>query len=144
MRPSTVMQRSWRGGVDHFMATLAPGPIFGRANWFVVPIADRRYLPLDDVSERFAHVTPENAGSTLFVRCERQTLRRLPDSGAVLFTIGVHVARLDALPAEVVRGVADAVAAVPAGERERRASSHYAGALARYACGLPDGAAWEG
>ena len=125
----------------HFVATLAPGSIFGRANWFVVPSADWRYLPRDDSAERFAHVTPENAGSTLFVRCERQTLRRLAGSGAVLFTIGVHVARLDALPPTVVRGVAAAAAATLPGERERRAAPYYAPALAAYACGLPGGAA---
>ncbi|PAX08181.1 heme-dependent oxidative N-demethylase family protein [Sphingomonas lenta] len=125
-------------GVDHFFATLRPGPIFGRANWFVVPTADWRYLPEGDPAERFAQVTPDNAGRTLFVRCERQTLRRLPDSGAVLFTIGIHVARLDALPDSVVQGVAHAVIAVPAGERERRAAPYYADALAAYACGLAD------
>lgn len=128
-------------GVDHFFATLRPGSIFGRANWFVVSTADWRYLPDGDPAERFAHVTPDNVGHTLFVRCERQTLRRLPESGAVLFTIGIHVARLDALPAAVVQGVARAVTAVPPGERERRAAPFYADALAAYACGLPDGAA---
>lgn len=128
-------------GVDHFMATLAPGPIFGRANWFVVPSADWRYLPEDDPAERFAHVTAENAGSTLFIRCERQTLRRLPESGAVLFTIGINVARLDSLPGDVVAGIARAVTAAPPGERERRAAPFYASALASYACGLAGGTA---
>jgi hypothetical protein len=130
------------GGVDHFITTVPPGAIFGRANWFVVPTADWRYLPQDDPAERFAHVTAENAGRTLFVRCERQTLRRLPRTGAVLFTIGIHVARLDALPAGVVDGVARAVAAVPEGERERRAAPYYADALVAYACGSGGGAAW--
>lgn len=128
-------------GVDHFFATLAPGPIFGRANWFVVPTSDWCYLPDGDPAERFAHVTSDNAGRTLFVRCERQTLRRLPESGAVLFTIGIHVARLDSLPPAVAQGVARAATVVPPGERERRAAPFYADALAAYACGLPDGAA---
>lgn len=35
-------------------------------------------------------ITPENAGERLWLRVERQTLRRLPESGAVLFTIRVH------------------------------------------------------
>lgn len=125
-------------GVDHFFATLAPGPIFGRTNAFVVESADWRYLPETAPAERFAHVDAGNAGSTLFVRCERQTLRRLPVSGAVLFTIGVAVARLDTLSAGVVRRVAGAVAAVPSGEGERRAAPFYADALARYAAALSD------
>ena len=38
-----------------------------------------------------ATITEQNAGERLFLRVERQTLRRLPDSGAVLFGIRVHV-----------------------------------------------------
>ncbi len=120
-------------GVDHFFRSLPAGPVFGRANWFVVPSGAWRYMPRDDPAARFAHVTAANAGSTLFVRCERQTLRRLPDTGAVLFTIGVHVAPLASLSASAVARVAGAVAATPAGEHERRAAPFYAAALAGYA-----------
>lgn len=121
------------GGVDHFMAELAAGPIYGRANWFVVASDALAYLPQDDPAARFAHVDAGNAGSTLFVRCERQTLRRLPATGAILFTIGIDVAPLDALSAGVVRRVADAVAGVGTGEHARRAAPFYAEALAGYA-----------
>jgi hypothetical protein len=120
-------------GVDHFLATLTPGPIFARANWFVVADPAWRYLPADPPARRFAHVTAGNAGTTLFVRCERQTLRRLPGSSAILFTIGVAVERLDRLAPATVARVAQSVAAVPAGERERRAAPGYADALAAYA-----------
>jgi hypothetical protein len=122
-------------GVDHFFRTLAPGPIFGRANWFVVADDAWRYLPDDDPATRFAHVNAADAGETLFVRCERQTLRRLPESGAMLFTIGVHVAPLGSLGTAAVRHLATAVAAVPEGEHERRAAPFYAAALAGYAAG---------
>jgi hypothetical protein len=120
-------------GVDHFFATLQPGPIFGRTNWFVVPSDAWRYLPQDDPQIRFAHVTAENAGETLFVRCERQTLRRLPQSGAVLFTIGIHVDPLDRLSDGAVARVAQSVAGIGTGEHERRAAPFYAEALTRYA-----------
>ena len=122
-------------GVDHFFRTLRPGPIFGRANWFVVPSAAWRYLPEDAPDRRFAHVTAANAGETLFVRCERQTLRRLPNTGAVLFTIGIHVEPLARLGTPIVHRIADAVAAVPVGEHERRAAPFYADAIAGYAAG---------
>jgi hypothetical protein len=131
------------GGVDHFMANLVAGPIFGRANWFVVPTDAWPYRPESDPAARFAHVRADNAGETLFVRCERQTLRRLPQSSAILFTIGVHVARLGSLPGDVVRGIARAVSKVLPGEDERRAAPHYADALAAYACALPAAAAWN-
>src|SRR5690606_19121238 len=65
-------------GVDNFMNGLSAGAIFGRANWFVVASDALRYLPQDPPHRRFAHVTPANAGETLIVRSERQTLRRLP------------------------------------------------------------------
>lgn len=149
-RPVTAIHAPIQGyakhlaaGVDHFMATLAPGVIFGRANWFVVPDDTWRYMPADDPATRFAHVTAENAGRSLFIRCERQTLRRLPDSGAILFTIGVAVERLDALASDTVRRIATSVATVPDGEHERRAAPHYAAALASYAARLIDTEAAE-
>ena len=120
-------------GVDHFFRTLPAGPIFGRANWFVVPSDAWRYMPTDAPVDRFAHVTAANAGNTLFVRCERQTLRRLPETGAVLFTISIAVAPLGSLSAPAVGKVAAGVAAQSAGEHARRAGPFYAGALAGYA-----------
>ncbi len=120
-------------GVNHFFATLQPGPIFARANWFVMASDELRYLPTDDPATRFAHVTADNAGETLFVRCERQTLRRLPKTGAVLFTIGVAVENLAKLPADIIAFIANALIAQPAGEHERRAAPFYAEALSSYA-----------
>ena len=38
-----------------------------------------------------ADITPENAGDTLWLRVERQTLRRLPHTQDILFTIRVYV-----------------------------------------------------
>lgn len=119
-------------GVDHFVRALAPGPIFGRSNWFVVPTGAWRYLPEDGPADRFAGVDAANAGKLLWVRCERQTLRRLPETGALLFTIGVATERLDRLSPRTVRHIADAVGSVGAGEGQRRAAPFYADALARY------------
>ncbi len=120
-------------GVDRFLDTLMPGPVFGRANWFVVASDALRYLPEDDAAERFAHVIADTAGETLFVRCERQTLRKLPQTGAVLFTIGIAVARLDAVEPATLERVAAGIAAQPAGEQGRKAAPFYASALADYA-----------
>ncbi len=120
-------------GVDHFFRALQSGAIFGRANWFVVASDAWRYLPEDEAIARFAHVTPANAGEALFVRCERQTLRRLPLSGAVLFTIGIALAPLGALSATLIARIAENVAGLSGGEHERRAAPHYAAALAGYA-----------
>lgn len=121
------------GGVGNFLDRLEPGPIWGRANWFVVASDALRYLPTDDAATRFAHVTAQNAGETLFVRCERQTLRRLPETGAVLFTIGIAVEPLGRLSDGLVARIAANVAGLAGGEHERRAASYYAAPLAAYA-----------
>ncbi len=120
-------------GVGNFFNQLVAGPLFGRSNWFVVANDDARYLPQDDPATRFAHVNAQNAGQTLFIRCERQTLRRLPETGAVLFTIGIAVEPLDALSVDLVSRIAASVTALGSGEHERRAAPHYADALATYA-----------
>lgn len=119
-------------GVNHFFRKLEVGPIFGRANWFIVAGDAWRYLPDDEPEDRFAHVTAHNAGDTLFVRCERQTLRRLPETRAVLFTIGVAVEPLCSLSLAAVRYITDAVAAISGGEHARRAMPFYAEALSDY------------
>ena len=60
-----------------------------RVNWTVMdsgdlhqPVAPRRP---DEIT-----ITPENIEQTLFFRRERQTLRKLPDSGDILFTIHTY------------------------------------------------------
>ena len=119
-------------GVDRFMATLEAGAIFGRSNWFVTPTDAMRWVAAPP-ERAFAHVTCRNAGETLFVRCERQTLRRLPRSGAIVFTIGVYVEPLARLSDANLARLRDAVGALIDGEGERRGAGAYADALIGYA-----------
>jgi len=119
-------------GVDHFFRTLKVGQIWGRANWFIVANDNWRYMPEDAAETRFAHVNADNAGETLYVRCERQTLRRLPQTNAVLFTIGIAVEPLNRISTANLRRVADAITCISGGEHERRAAPFYADAFARY------------
>lgn len=119
-------------GVDHFMAKLKPGAIYGRANWFIAASDERRWVA-EPPETAFAHVTSQNAGETLFVRSERQTLRRLPETGAILFTIGIYVAPLGTLSNGNVQRLASAMQGLLAGEGERRGAGAYAHALIGYA-----------
>jgi hypothetical protein len=77
--------------VDRFMRHVKPGHIAARLNWSVL---DDATLFQPGGKWREAHnpaVTAANAGETLSLRVERQTLRRLPRTDAVLFGIRVHV-----------------------------------------------------
>jgi dimethylamine monooxygenase subunit A len=101
--------------VDRFMRHLKPGHIASRLNWSL----------LDDPAlfqpggkwrvDGSPGITAENAGSSVFLRVERQTLRRLPASLAVLFGIRVHVYKLDQVIDEPNRAaeLAKAVRALP-------------------------------
>lgn len=128
-------------GVDHFMAKLKPGRIFGRCNWFVSPTSAKRWIDTEPPAQTFAHVTPENAGETLFVRSERQTLRRLPVSGAIVFTIGVYVTALGRLSPGNIARIANALATIPPHEAERRGAAYFAPQLQAFAANVP---AWTG
>jgi hypothetical protein len=118
--------------VDRFMTKLKPGAIYGRCNWFVAPTDALRWVG-EQPEQAFAHVTPDNAGETLYVRSERQTLRRLPQTGAILFTIGVHVAPLGSLTRENIAFMAEALATIPENEARRRGAAHFAPQLQAYA-----------
>ncbi len=101
--------------VDRFFKHLADGTIMVRANWLIhaTPELFQSGHKLDAATA--AAITPENAGEKLWLRVERQTLRRLPQSGAVLFTIRTHLSSLrDAiLDAKSAQALALAVRTMP-------------------------------
>jgi hypothetical protein len=107
--------------VDRFMARVKVGHIASRLNWSVLD-DPALYQPTGKWREATnARITPENAGDSLYLRVERQTLRRLPQSGAILFGIRVHsyqLARAITRPEHAAR-LADAVRALP------EATMHY-------------------
>jgi len=119
--------------VDKFMDGLQSRNLFGRTNMFVAPTDALRYFPTLPPAQRFAHVTAQNAGETLFVRCERETLRRLKRSRAIAFGIGIYRAPLGLLSDAAIARLAQSVEGFTGGEAERRAAPHYAAALAGYA-----------
>ncbi|MFP4269183.1 MAG: heme-dependent oxidative N-demethylase family protein [Alphaproteobacteria bacterium] len=64
-----------------------------RANWSLVDDPDLHQPAAKDRWRR-VELDPEDAGARLHLRVERQTLRRLPTTGAVLFTIHTLMAPL--------------------------------------------------
>lgn len=134
-RPIPTYATKLAASVDHVFANLAADRLLLRCNWNVLETDTLRYLPGNRALDRFDHVTADNAGETLYVRVERQALRRLPASGAAVFTIGVYVEPLAALPPALVADLASAVLAVPEEEALRRGTPAYREALSAYARG---------
>jgi dimethylamine monooxygenase subunit A len=86
--------------VDRFMDRLKPDHIASRLNW---SITDDPALFQPTGKWRTAAdatISADNAGDRLYLRVERQTLRRLTTSGAILFGIRVHSYSLGAAVAE--------------------------------------------
>jgi hypothetical protein len=139
-RPLTALHEPIHGyeeqlatGVDKFMAKLKPGGIYGRCNWFVSPTPALRWIAERPPEETFAHVTPDNAGEMLYVRSERQTLRKLPETGAIVFTIGVYVTPLGSLSPGNIARMAASLATIPEAEARRRGAPYFAPALQTFA-----------
>jgi hypothetical protein len=138
-RPLTALHAPIHGyeeqlatGVDKFMARLKPGGIYGRCNWFVSPTPTLHWIA-EPPEQAFGNVTAENAGEALFVRSERQTLCKLPQTRAIVFTIGVYLAPLGSLSPENIARMAESVATIPKPVAQRRGAAYFAAALQAYA-----------
>ena len=99
--------------VDRFLDRLRPGVLVARRNWSV---HDDDALFAPDPPRHPVPVPADEVGERLWLRSERQTLRRLPQSGAVLFTIRVQQAPFAAFDHHVpaAHALAARVAAQPA------------------------------
>jgi len=100
-QPMDVIHEPVPGYVEHlgskvnrFLHALTVQRPVWRGNWSVVS-SDRLYQP--GGKEQRAIDDPDSVGRDCFLRMERQTLQRLPETGAVLFTIRVTVTPLQAL-----------------------------------------------
>ncbi len=113
--PVPFYQEKLARPVDRFMGVVKPGHVAVRLNWSLMD-DPTLFQPTGKFrTDRNESITPENAGKALYVRVERQTLTRLPETGAVLFTIRVHVYPLALLAgrAEIAARLAGAVRALP-------------------------------
>ena len=101
--------------VRRIFENLPSEDIVERRNWSVVAWRGL-YAPEASAARRRAlRQRPRRPGAGLYIRCERQTLRRLPQTGGLLFTIRIHLTPLRALAAdsEAVAVFAQAWAAAP-------------------------------
>ncbi|GAB3699549.1 DUF3445 domain-containing protein [Spirosoma flavus] len=98
--PVTPIVEPMLRAAQAFMKRLPVGKPFWRANWSV-KLSDQldmtsRHTPVlkQQLAERLATLAPSTIGEQLYVRVERQTLTRLPRSGAILFGIHTYQNRL--------------------------------------------------
>ena len=83
--------------VDRFFDKLDINKPVWRVNWSLTDDPDL-YQPIRKTSTDYSRsINSKNAGDLIFLRCERQTLRRLPNTGWILFSIKTYVHKVSAL-----------------------------------------------
>ena len=83
--------------VDRFFDKLDINKPVWRVNWSLTDDPDL-YQPIRKTSTDYSRsINSKNAGDLIFLRCERQTLRRLPNTGWILFSIKTYVDKVSAL-----------------------------------------------
>lgn len=120
--------------VDRFFEHLhADRPVW-RVNWSVNDDPALFQPVRRQEADTDGAITEANAGERLFVRCERQTLRRLPSTGWILFTIKTHVDSVSTLRSrpEAAAGLASALRELPEGTQRYKNIAPYQAALLRY------------
>lgn len=114
--------------VEHFFAALKPDRLVGRFNW---GIADDPALFQPTAPPMLRAANSAKVGQSLWLRVERQTLRRLPRTGAILFTIRTYVTRLDqAIQSRAAaQDLAAAIRDMPPAMQDYKRIAPYAAAL---------------
>lgn len=85
--------------VRRIFDNLPAGQVVERRNWTVTALPDLHAPNAALARSRAGRQRPGGSGRGLFLRSERQTLRRLPETGGLLFTIRIHLRPLRALAA---------------------------------------------
>jgi hypothetical protein len=109
--PVAQLNEQLEGPIDGFFDRLTPERSFWRLGWGILDTPDW-YTPLDGTAgPRPVDSAPEE----LFLRVERETLRRFPATGCVLFTIRTYVSPIPQIAADpqVAHRLAAALDALP-------------------------------
>ncbi|MFT6763572.1 MAG: hypothetical protein ACJAXA_002233 [Candidatus Aldehydirespiratoraceae bacterium] len=104
--PVSRLNNQLEQGVDSFLNRLRPGRSFWRLGWGIIDVPDG-YTPPDGSGPARPN-DPQPVD--LFVRVERETLRRFPNTNCVLFTIRTYIAPMRSVLADQESAVALAAA----------------------------------
>lgn len=102
-RPVTGFETRFLRRVERIFEGLRPDLIMQRRNWTLVNSGESFTPHAAPIRAQIGAISPDAAGEALFVRVERQSLRRLPRTGGALFTIRVWLTPLAALGADPER-----------------------------------------
>lgn len=106
-----------------------------RSNWSAAPTGELRLLPEPGLRSE------EAARGPFWLRVERQTLRRLPETRAVVFGIRAHTRPFASLAPEIAEALKGALAKLSPAEAEYRGGeAARQGALAHLEALFPSGA----
>ncbi|WP_323794975.1 DUF3445 domain-containing protein [Nisaea sp.] len=132
-----------RKPVDRFFTHLKADKPVVRLNWSVINDPALFQTSGKFRNDHQVEITAENAGERLWLRVERQTLRRLPESGDILFTIRTFVDPLSSLEArpDLAMGLRGAVADMPEGMQRYKSLLPFREALDGYLGNLMERAA---
>jgi len=83
------------GAIAHVFNSLAADAVFERFNWTIQFGGDRYTPDGGPLRAQAAALGPEAASDQLHLRVERQTIRHLPETGGVLFTIRIALDPLE-------------------------------------------------
>ena len=106
--------------VRRLFDAMRPEQPLWRANWLIYPDADL-HAPRREGEDKRA-----DWSAGIFIRVERQSLVKLPRTGAVVFTIKTDICPLEGLTGPQVAGLIEAFDALPTEEQ-----AHKGGAVAR-------------
>lgn len=101
--PVTGFEPRFLARVERIFEGLRSDLVLERRNWTLLN-SDALHTPTPEpIRARIGEIDPAEAGRVLNLRVERQTLRRLPQTGAALFTIRVWLAPLKSLTNDPAR-----------------------------------------
>jgi hypothetical protein len=95
--PVTGFGERFLNRVERIFEGLRSDLVLERRNWTVLNTAVLHTPDPAPIRARIGDIDPAQAGRALSLRVERQTLRRLPDTRAAIFTIRVWVSPLERL-----------------------------------------------
>ena len=124
--PIPGFTRQLTPAVERFLAHLKPEHPVVRYNWSL--------QANDGLNRRPGHMTQVGAETPVYYRTERQSLRRLPDTGAIAFTIRVYLHPLDSLRSSpgALQALFAAIAATPPALAAYKGFDRLAPALEKY------------